>query len=125
MTLLDDTRAELDILAAANLAFAKRYPGDRATRQPVHTVYGGAHLFKAETARRIGELALQSLRTYGGDLVEFARGIGFVEAGAFDGRDASSLAERFARDADALRRSDPSAWLAAAVYDRVWKKLER
>ena len=32
----------------ANVAFAKRYPGESAARQPVHTVYGGAHIFKAD-----------------------------------------------------------------------------
>ena len=31
-------------------------------RQPVHTVYGGAHLFEAGTARRLGELALEGER---------------------------------------------------------------
>ncbi|MGH9379346.1 MAG: DUF6986 family protein [Thermoanaerobaculia bacterium] len=33
-------------------------------RQPVHTVYGGAHLFKAETAGRLGELALAALERF-------------------------------------------------------------
>ena len=28
-------------------------------RQPVHTVYGGAHLFRADTARRLGDVALR------------------------------------------------------------------
>ena len=31
-------------------------------RQPVHTVYGGAHLFKADTARRLGERAARRAR---------------------------------------------------------------
>ena len=30
-------------------AFAREYPGDPTGRQPVHTVYGGAHLFKADS----------------------------------------------------------------------------
>jgi citrate lyase beta subunit len=30
-------------------------------RQPVHTVYGGAHLFRADTARRLGDVALRTL----------------------------------------------------------------
>ncbi|HEX6064597.1 MAG TPA: hypothetical protein VFZ04_10285 [Longimicrobiales bacterium] len=30
-------------------------------RQPVHTVYGGAHLFRADTARRLGDVALRAL----------------------------------------------------------------
>ncbi|WP_420895024.1 DUF6986 family protein, partial [Sorangium cellulosum] len=31
--------------------------GAAAARQPVHTVYGGAHLFKADTARKLGAVA--------------------------------------------------------------------
>lgn len=34
-----------------------RYPGDRPDRQPVHTVYGGAHIFSARTCSRLGEIA--------------------------------------------------------------------
>ncbi|HEX5695602.1 MAG TPA: phosphoenolpyruvate kinase, partial [Acidimicrobiia bacterium] len=37
------------------------FPGERPDRQPVHTVYGGAHLFTAATAGRLGELALAAL----------------------------------------------------------------
>ena len=33
-------------------------------RQPVHTVYGGAHLFRADTARRLGDVALRSLEQH-------------------------------------------------------------
>jgi citrate lyase beta subunit len=44
-------------------------------RQPVHTVYGGAHLFKADTARRLGERALTALDEHGGP-AEFAAAFG-------------------------------------------------
>lgn len=37
-------------LRRANGALKKAYPGDPSSRQPVHTVYGGAHLFKHDTA---------------------------------------------------------------------------
>ena len=33
-------------------------------RQPVHTVYGGAHLFKAETASNLATTALETMRAY-------------------------------------------------------------
>jgi Domain of unknown function (DUF6986) len=46
---------------AANAAFVARYPGERPDRQPVHTVYGGAHLFQADTARKLGQLATKAL----------------------------------------------------------------
>ncbi len=56
--------APLEALSHANHAFAAAYPGDSGERQPVHTVYGGAHLFKAETARKMGELALRAMEEY-------------------------------------------------------------
>ena len=34
-------------LRQANEAFAANYTGETGRRQPVHTVYGGAHLFKS------------------------------------------------------------------------------
>ena len=37
-------------LEPANSVFKKVYPGDRPDRQPVHTVYGGANLFRADSA---------------------------------------------------------------------------
>jgi hypothetical protein len=125
MSLVDEAKAELDALGTANVAFAKLYPGDRASRQPVHTVYGGAQLFKAETPKRLGEVAVSNLRAYGADAIEFARGVGFVDTQSFADKGARALAESFERDAGALRRADPAAWLAAVVYDRVQKKLER
>lgn len=51
-------------LAQANQEFAAFYPGDSLERQPVHSVYGGAHLFKADTAPKLGALALKSLAEY-------------------------------------------------------------
>ena len=36
-------------------------------RQPVHTVYGGAHLFSADAAGRLGALARQALAEYASD----------------------------------------------------------
>jgi len=42
-------------------------------RQPVHTMYGGAHLFKADTARKMGQRALETLREYAPDAHALAR----------------------------------------------------
>lgn len=42
----------------ASARIATDFPGERPDRQPVHTVYGGAQLFKADTARRLGDMAL-------------------------------------------------------------------
>lgn len=48
----------------ANRRFADRYAGDRTDRQPVHVVYGGAQLFKADAAKKLGAHALASLEAY-------------------------------------------------------------
>ena len=54
-------------LADANAGFTARHPGDSGERQPVHTVYGGAHLFRADTAPRLGQLALAALAEHAPD----------------------------------------------------------
>ena len=51
-------------LAAMHRLVAARLPGDSGGRQAVHTVYGGAHLFRADTAVRLGALALKALDEY-------------------------------------------------------------
>ena len=66
----------LDRIDRAQTRFSRRYPGDSGARQAVHTVYGGAHLFAAETPKKLGELALKSLETYASDAPMFAEAIG-------------------------------------------------
>lgn len=89
------TAPAADALTRANLDFARRYPGESGARQPVHTVYGGGHLFKADTAPKLGVLARRALAEYARDAQEFAGATGIPAA----------LAER--------------------VHQRVVEKLER
>jgi citrate lyase beta subunit len=67
-------------LTSANLEFARAYPGESGRRQPVHTVYGGAHLFKAETCQRLGNLARQSLADYAPDAAALALAVGIPKS---------------------------------------------
>jgi citrate lyase beta subunit len=60
-------------LRGANHAFANRYPGEPGERQPVHVVYGGAHLFKRDSANRLGALALRALEEHAPDPDAFAK----------------------------------------------------
>jgi citrate lyase beta subunit len=87
--------APLGRLRRANAAFARRYPGDPEERQPVHTVYGGAHLFAADAARKLGELALRALREHAPDAHVLGNALGLPRE------------------------------LASRVYPRVVAKLER
>jgi hypothetical protein len=70
------THEMLERLTQANHRFAAAYPGEPADRQPVHTVYGGAHLFKADIAQRLGAAAVKTLEEYAPDSATFARAIG-------------------------------------------------
>jgi citrate lyase beta subunit len=54
-------------LRPVNRAFNARHPGEAPGRQPVHVVYGGGHLFRADTAERLGAVARKSLDDYAGD----------------------------------------------------------
>lgn len=68
----------MDELTRANLEFARLHPGDSAKRQPVHTFYGGAHLFKSDTARRLGSIAERTLAAYAPDPAALALATGIA-----------------------------------------------
>jgi citrate lyase beta subunit len=121
--LVDALTDSLTTLQVASDRFAMRHPGEPASRQPVHVVYGGAHLFSRDSASKLGELALRSLDNYAPDPFTFARALGLPGAGEL-ARDETAAKSRYITDPDALRRDDPNTWLAIAVYDRVRGKLE-
>ena len=67
-SLSDESLNELtDRLRRANEEFTHHYLGETGRRQPVHTVYGGAHLFKAETAAKLGATALRVFQEHAPD----------------------------------------------------------
>ena len=76
----DQTSEILGQLSVANKSFDNDYPGKSLRRQPVHTIYGGAHLFKAETAQKMGQLALNNLADFAPNFVVFAKALGLKGA---------------------------------------------
>jgi citrate lyase beta subunit len=74
----DDLSLAIEGLRAWHARFERDFPGDSTERQPVHTVYGGAHLFKAGSARRIGDLALQALDDYAREAAAFTAALGLA-----------------------------------------------
>jgi citrate lyase beta subunit len=96
-----ETKSLLAGVKKAGAAFARTYPGDSVARQPVHTVYGGAQLFRFDSTVRLGALAEKALDEYAPDAAELARAVDLpVPEGA-------------------------SADFAQVVYDRVRAKLRR
>src|SRR5574341_123324 len=96
------TRRLLGPMRRAGAAFARAYPGESGGRQPVHTVYGGAQLFRADSVPKLGTLALRAFAEHAPSAGAFAAAIGLQ---APDGT--------------------PPAEFAATVYARVKAKLER
>ncbi len=102
----------IERLRYANEEFMAHYTGETGRRQPVHTVYGGAHLFKADSATRLGSLARRSLDQFAPDFLVFARAIGLPGANQLPESldDASELVSKLNKLPD---------------YRRVSEKLQR
>src|ERR687889_208775 len=114
-------------LSEANREFAARYPGESFRRQPVHTVYGGAHLFKSDTTPRLGALARRALETYAPNFAAFARALQLPghEELPDSVSDDSSVRAAVERDEAGFQKEHPGVWLAHKTYARVLEKLGR
>ncbi|HEX8693532.1 MAG TPA: hypothetical protein VF746_14010 [Longimicrobium sp.] len=84
-------------LRKVNQALARQYPGDEGARQPVHTVYGGAHLFRADTAVKLGALARRALEEYAPDAATLVEAVG-LPGGVLAGRVYARVADKLARE---------------------------
>ncbi|MGA9592277.1 MAG: hypothetical protein WBS18_04220 [Candidatus Acidiferrales bacterium] len=122
--LLQEISARLE---QAHKALAGRYPGSTGARQPVHTVYGGAHLFRAETTRRLSELAQRSIDDYAPDFAAFGKAIGLAGSEKLPHAPETilAIAKAVESDPEAAQRENPAAWFAATIYRRVREKLRR
>lgn len=65
----------LDNLSISNKVLSSTYTGDSPERQPVHTLYGGAQLFKFDTTKKIGNLAFKAFKEYAPNFVVFAKAL--------------------------------------------------
>lgn len=86
-------------LRRAEIDFARHYPGLGANgsgeRQPVHSFYGGAHLFRSDSIPKLGAVALRALEAYAPEPAQLTAALGLPEG----------LGETLhARVADKLRR---------------------
>src|SRR5476649_319692 len=116
----------LSMLKTANLKFQETYPGDKPDRQAVHTVYGGANLFKSDTTVKMGEVALKNLQTYAPDFVTLAKALQLYghEHLPHSAKDIEWLANKLGKMTEAERKNE-SAWLSYSVYHKIIQKLKR
>jgi citrate lyase beta subunit len=115
----------LGSLKTANLKFQQTYPGDKPDRQPVHTVYGGANLFKSDTCIKMGDIAVKSLQAYAPDFVTLAKVLSFEGYAKLpvDEKKIQKLSKELSRMTEDKRKKHP-AWLAYSVYNKVIQKLQ-
>lgn len=90
-----NTAIVFEKLRAQDAAFARTYPGDSPARQPVHVVYGGAQLFRSDSAVALGRKAREAVEQYASGAAAFAEAMGLQGS------------------------------LADTVYERVMAKLKR
>ncbi len=125
-TIPSKKRKELfDKLKKANTAFQKVYPGDRPERQAVHTVYGGANLFKHNAATSLGERALETFNTYAPDFISFGKIFNLDGINQLDPHvSPKDILLHYEALKPAERKTHP-ARLSYEVYHKVLRKLEK
>ena len=125
-TIPSKKRKELfDKLKKANTAFQKVYPGDRPERQAVHTVYGGANLFKHNAAASLGERALETFNTYAPDFISFGKIFNLDGINQLDPNVSPKDILLHYESLSAAERKKHPARLSYEVYHKVVKKLEK
>jgi citrate lyase beta subunit len=67
-----DLASILDPVYTAQSSFTLSYGGESALHQPIHVLYGGAHLFTSDTPRKLSALALKCFEQYAPDRQAFA-----------------------------------------------------
>jgi len=67
----ESMNAWADRLGEASARVAAEFPGEGPERQPVHTVYGGAQLFSANTTVKLGEMAMEFANRWAAEPADF------------------------------------------------------
>jgi citrate lyase beta subunit len=121
-----DRDAILSELKIANIAFQNIYPGDLPDRQPVHTVYGGANLFKSDSTVKMGKGALKSFLHNAPNFVLLAKVLELKGFQSLPDSEAQiiELETRLDNMSDEARKHE-LAWLPFTVYKKIKLKLER
>lgn len=121
----EDNHSILGELGLHNKAFQEIYPGDKPDRQPVHTVYGGADLFSAGSAEKMGKIAIRSLANNAANFVELAKVVQFEghEHLPTDEASINTLVSKMDSLSEGERKKE-KAWLSYTVYNKIKDKLE-
>lgn len=95
-------------------------------RWPVHVLYGGAHLFKADMAPKLGRIAMKNFKAYAPNFVEFANAMRLSGAEYLPTYpDAvKKLEKQLSNGPEKVKAENFPAWFAWTVYQRTIEKLQ-
>ncbi len=134
-TTLSAARVSSLLAAAAAGSVATHREAEGGGRRPLHVLYGGAHLFKAESPAKLGKLALAAFEAHAGDASTFGSLVGLslddvadelfarvraklheapIEAMCIDFEDGYGWRSDAEEDADAVRSAEALATSVAA-----------
>ena len=107
-------------LETANNSHQKIYPDLLKNQQPLHTVYGGAHLFKSNLVEKLGNTAKKIFLGYAPDSVTLSQALQLKGWNKLPENPAGKkwLLEQ-------LPENYEPSWLAETVWSRVLKKLDQ
>ncbi len=100
-------------------------PANISARTPVHVVYGGADRFSADTPRKLGRIALDSLKAFAPNFASFATAFqlhGHEHLPTFP-RAVKELEASLKAAPDKVKKKDRAAWFAWTVHQKTLAKL--
>ena len=127
LSISEDKKASIfNDLKTANLTFNKIYRGDREDRQPIHTVYGGANLFKSNTTQVLGNVALKSLLHYASNFVEFGKAFRLKASDTLPNneKEQQALSDKLKSLSNQDLKLHPAGF-SYNIYQKVIAKLQR
>lgn len=111
----------------SRLSRESKIAGPFSDRAPVHVVYGGADLFRADTAQKLGRIAIRSLDEYAGNFIEFAKAVWLKGSDTLPDfkEEAEDLEFRLSDDPEKVKLENFPAWFAWTIYQKTIEKLKR
>jgi citrate lyase beta subunit len=100
---------------------------NKPDRNPVHTFYGGADLFTAETPNKLGKLAIKSIENYAENFVEFANAMWLKSCDTLPKYNdvIAELEFQLSENPEKIKTENFPAWFAWTIYHRTIEKLKR
>ncbi len=122
---LDSIQDILAELTEANKVVTETYPGDSPDRQPVHTLYGGAQLFKSDSIKKIGALAVTNFKEYAPNFVVLSKALSLPNHDLLPSSEAeiNALVADISANPEKFKQEQEKVYLLYSVYKKIENKI--